>query len=108
MTLDGVEVALALHQQPEVAAQDVAAGHARAHRQRLVELRPLPRKPREQLAHQGQTAYGGQFVIQLLDVDSAHAELSTYSASMNISTHPEGEGSSRRGHGFRTNLRSFC
>lgn len=32
--LDGIDVALALHERPQVAAQHVAGGHAGAHGQR--------------------------------------------------------------------------
>jgi hypothetical protein len=36
--LDRVEVALALHQQTQVAAHDIAGGHAAAHRQGCIDV----------------------------------------------------------------------
>mmetsp|Transcript_21056 Transcript_21056/g.81512 ORF Transcript_21056/g.81512 Transcript_21056/m.81512 type:complete len:560 (-) Transcript_21056:10102-11781(-) len=72
VVLHRVEVALALRQQPQVAAQHVAVAHAGAHRQRPLQRRPLRPQRLQVVAHQGQPANGRQVVIQLLDFDSAH------------------------------------
>ena len=56
--LDGVEVALALREQAQVAAYDVAAGHAGAHRQSGIDAFEHGAQPLQMLAHQRQAATG--------------------------------------------------
>ena len=73
MALDGVEVALALHQQPQVAAQDVAVAHAGAYRQRRVQPCQHRRQGLQVVPHQGQASHRGEVVLELLDFNRAHA-----------------------------------
>ena len=74
--LDGVEVALAtppsLHQQAKLAANDVAGGHAGAHRQGRVDIGQYRSERLQEMPDQGQAGGGGQVVIELLDFDGAH------------------------------------
>jgi hypothetical protein len=72
--LDGLEVALALAQQPQVASHDVAVGDARAHREGRVdegvEVDALQILPDER-----QTGAGAEIVGQLLDDEVGHRAL---------------------------------
>jgi hypothetical protein len=95
-SLHGVEVALALHQQTDVAAHDVAAAHAAAHRQRRIEPAPRRLQRLQVVTHQRQSGHRREVVGQLLDLDSAHgAELSRTAGRISARTHPQGKGLSR-------------
>jgi len=70
--LDRVEVGLALHEQPDVAAKDVAGLHARAHRQRAVDLLEHRHQPLQVVAYERKAGHRRQVVGQLLDDQWAH------------------------------------
>ena len=101
IALDGVEVALALHQQPQVRPHDVGVAHARAHRQRRIELGPLRAQRLQVVAHQDQPAYGVRSESSCLTSIRRMAELSANSPSHTIGDHPAGVALPRWGHGFR-------
>jgi hypothetical protein len=75
MVLDRVEVALALDQQAQVAAHDVAVAHAGAHRQGRIQPRQHRRQSLEMVSHQCQPGYRREVVLELPDFDRAHTRI---------------------------------
>jgi len=65
--LDGVKVALALHQKTQVAAQDVAVGNPVGNGQRGINLLEHRRQLIQVMTHRSQTRYRCEIVVQLLD-----------------------------------------
>ena len=65
--LDGVEVALALHEQAKVAANNVAVGHAALDRQGSIEPSERGLQGQQVVADQGQASYRREVVVELLD-----------------------------------------
>ena len=64
---DRVKVALALHQQAQVAAQDIAVGHTTDHRQRRIDALEHGPQWLQQMPHQRQTGHRREVVVELLD-----------------------------------------
>ena len=60
MVLDSVKVALALHEQSELAAKDAAVGYACAHRQRLVQQFEYRLEALEMVPYQRQSGHRGE------------------------------------------------
>lgn len=73
--LDRVEIALALHQQAQVAAHDVAGGHTGAHRQRRIDASEHWGERLQEVPDQGQAGGRGELVVELLDLDRAHGQI---------------------------------
>ena len=90
VVLDGVEVALALHQPPNVAAHDVAVAHAGAHRQQSVQPGLHRRQGLQVVPHQGQAGHRGEVVIELLDLDGVHAQIIRTARCIANSASPSG------------------
>jgi hypothetical protein len=105
--LDGVEVALALYQQTEVAAHDVAGGHAGAHRQGRVDVGKYRGERLQEMPDQSQAGGRGEVVVELHDLDRSHPEILQLRSPASMRCHPQGASLSRWGHGssLRTDLR---
>ena len=73
--LDRAEVALALDEQTEVAANDVAVGNPASDRQGRIQASEHRCDSVEIVTHQGQAGGGGEVIAELLDRDRAHAEI---------------------------------
>lgn len=71
MRLDGIKVALALAQEGQVALDDGAAGHARAHGKGGID-QGVQIDMCQILAHQGEAGLGAQVVEQSLDLEFTH------------------------------------
>ena len=72
--LDGVEVALALHQQTQIAAHDVARGRNRTHRQRRIDVGQRRSERLQEVPDQGQAGGRAEVVVELLDLDPVHGQ----------------------------------
>lgn len=72
---DGVEIGIALHQQPQIAAQYITFAHAAFDRQRLVDPSEHWRQPIQVVSHQCQAGYRREAVVGLLVNDRAHRRI---------------------------------
>jgi hypothetical protein len=72
--LDRVKVGLALHQQTQVAAQDVAVGNAIGYRQRRIDALEGRCELVQIMADKGEPRYRGEVIVELLDEQWAHGE----------------------------------
>ena len=84
--LDRVEVALALHEQTQIAAQDVAAEHTALDGQRCIELIEHRSHRPEEMTYQGQSGNRREVVIQLLDDQWVHDGWAGPSTKIDIPT----------------------
>ena len=90
--LDGVEVALALHEQAQVAANDVAVDNTALERQSSIEPRDCGLQGRQVVANKGQPGHRGKVVVELLDDQLAHGSKAwIYRNRYPGSTHPQGD-----------------
>ncbi|CUJ22113.1 Uncharacterised protein [Achromobacter xylosoxidans] len=113
--LNGVEVALALHEQAQIAAQDVAGSHARSHGKGGIEPGQRRCQALKVMAHQRQPRHRGEVVVQLLDDQRAHRKYPVAQAQImhqfslrlpvhfnNNAPHPQGVDFRSEYHGSRS------